>query len=57
MFSSASIGAILDGTGWSTTDDTQAAFRVYDDPNDPNDPNGPIDYVTIRNLVIRNMPH
>ena len=54
---SASIGAILDGTGWTTTDDTQAAFRVYDDPNDPNDPNAPIDSVTIRNLVIRNMPH
>ena len=33
--------AILDGTGWTTTDDTQAAFRVYDDPNDPNDPNDP----------------
>jgi hypothetical protein len=31
-------GAILDGTGWTTTDDSQAAFRVYDDPNDPNDP-------------------
>ena len=30
---------------------------MYDDPNDPNDPNGPIDSVTIRNLVIRNMPH
>jgi parallel beta-helix repeat protein len=49
-------GAILDGTGWMTTDGTQAAFRVYDDPNDPNDPNDPIQYVTIRNLVIRNMP-
>ena len=48
--------AILDGTGWTTTDDSQAAFRVYDDPNDPNDPNGPIDSVTIKNLVIRNMP-
>ena len=47
-------GAILDGVGWSTTDDSQAAFRVY---NDPNDPNGPIDNVTIRNLVIRNMLH
>ena len=57
ILSSASIGAILDGTGWTTTDDTQAAFRVYDNPNDPNDPNGPIDSVTIRNLVIRNMPH
>jgi len=40
-------GAILDGTGWTTTDDTQAAFRAY---------NEDIDYVTIRNLVIRNMP-
>ena len=49
-------GAILDGTGWTTTDDTQAPFRVYDDPNDPNDPNTAIDNVTIRNLVIRNMP-
>ena len=41
-------GAILDGTGWSTSDDTQAAFRAH---------NEDIDYVTIRNLVIRNMPH
>ena len=49
-------GAVLDGTGWTTTDDTQSAFRVYDDPNDPNDPTDPITYVTIRNLVIRNMP-
>ena len=49
-------GAILDGTGWTTTNDTQAAFRVYDDPNDPNDPSADIDSVTIRNLVIRNMP-
>ena len=40
-------GAILDGTGWTTTDDTQAAFRAH---------NQDIDYVTIRNLVIRNMP-
>ena len=48
--------AILDGIGWATTDDTQAAFRVYDDPNDPNDPNTPVDNVTIQNLVIRNMP-
>jgi parallel beta-helix repeat protein len=40
-------GAILDGTGWTTTDDTQAAFRVY---------NENIDSVTIRNLVISNMP-
>ncbi len=40
-------GAVLDGTGWSTSDDTQAAFRAH---------NEDIDYVTIRNLVIRNMP-
>jgi parallel beta-helix repeat protein len=40
-------GAILDGTGWSTGDGTQAAFRAQ---------NEDIDYVTIRNLVIRNMP-
>ena len=40
-------GAILDGTGWTTADDTQAAFRAH---------NEDIDYVTIRNLVIRNMP-
>jgi hypothetical protein len=40
-------GAILDGTGWSTSDDTQAAFRAH---------NEDIDYVTIRNLVIRKMP-
>ena len=37
-------GAILDGTGWTTSDDTQAAFRAH---------NQDIDYVTIRNLVIR----
>jgi len=49
-------GAIIDGTGWTTTERTQAAFRVYDDPNNPNDPNDPISDVTIRNLVIRNMP-
>ena len=40
-------GAILDGSGWTTADDTQAAFRAH---------NEDIDYVTIRNLVIRNMP-
>jgi parallel beta-helix repeat protein len=40
-------GAILDGTGWSTTDASQAAFRAH---------NEDIDDVTIRNLVIRNMP-
>jgi parallel beta-helix repeat protein len=48
--------AILDGSGWTTTERTQAAFRVYDDPNDPNDPTDPVNDVTIRNLVIRNMP-
>jgi len=42
-------GAILDGTGyWPVSDDTQAAFRAH---------NQDIDYVTIRNLVIRNMPY
>ena len=40
-------GAILDGSNWSTTDTTQAAFRAH---------NQDIDYVTIRNLVIRKMP-
>jgi parallel beta-helix repeat protein len=40
-------GAILDGSNWSTTDSTQAAFRAH---------NQNIDYVTIRNLVIRRMP-
>jgi parallel beta-helix repeat protein len=40
-------GAILDGTGWTTTDATQAAFRAH---------NADIDDVTIRNLVIRSMP-
>jgi parallel beta-helix repeat protein len=42
-------GAILDGTGWTTSDPayTQAAFRAH---------NENIDGVTIRNLVIRNMP-
>ena len=40
-------GAIMDGTGWTTTDGTQAAFRAH---------NENIDNVTIRNLVIRNMP-
>jgi len=42
-------GAILDGSGyWPISDDTQGAFRAH---------NEDIDYVTIRNLVIRNMPH
>jgi parallel beta-helix repeat protein len=40
-------GAILDGAGWVTTDSTQGAFRAH---------NQDIDAVTIRNLVIRNMP-
>jgi hypothetical protein len=40
-------GAILDGSDWSTTESTQAAFRAH---------NQDIDYVTIRNLVIRKMP-
>ena len=40
-------GAILDGTGWTTTDSSQGAFRAH---------NQDIDNVTIRNLVIRNMP-
>jgi parallel beta-helix repeat protein len=40
-------GAVLDGAGWATSDRTQAAFRAQ---------NEDIDYVTIRNLVIRNMP-
>jgi len=40
-------GAILDGSNWVTTDTTQAAFRSH---------NQDIDYVTIRNLVIRKMP-
>ena len=40
-------GAILDGSRWSTSDATQAAFRAH---------NQDIDYVTIRNLVIRSMP-
>jgi parallel beta-helix repeat protein len=40
-------GAIIDGTGWKTADPNQAAFRAHDQD---------IDAVTIRNLVIRNMP-
>jgi parallel beta-helix repeat protein len=40
-------GATLDGSGWSTTDDTQGAFRCS---------NQDIDNVTIKNLIIRNMP-
>ena len=40
-------GAILDGTGWTTGDPTEGAFRAHSQD---------IDDVTIRNLVIRNMP-
>jgi parallel beta-helix repeat protein len=40
-------GATLDGTGWTTADDTQGAFRAH---------NQDINDVTIRNLVIRKMP-
>jgi parallel beta-helix repeat protein len=40
-------GAILDGSTWATSDSTAAAFRAH---------NQDIDYVTIRNLVIRKMP-
>jgi parallel beta-helix repeat protein len=40
-------GAILDGSGWSTSDPDQGAFRSH---------NEDIDDVTIRNLLIRNMP-
>jgi len=40
-------GSILDGSRWTTSDDTQAAFRAH---------NQDIDYVTVRNMVIRNMP-
>ena len=40
-------GAVLDGSGWSTSDPNQGAFRAH---------NEDIDDVTIRNLVIRDMP-
>jgi len=40
-------GAILDGTGWSTSDDTAAPFRALDQG---------ISSVTVSNLVIQNMP-
>ena len=40
-------GAVLDGSGWITTDTTQAAFRSHLQD---------IDRVTIRNLTIQNMP-
>lgn len=40
-------GAILDGTGWVTSDNTQGAFRAS---------NQDIDDVLISNITIRNMP-
>ena len=40
-------GAIIDGSGWSATDTTQALFRAH---------NQNIDDVVIRNLVLRNSP-
>lgn len=40
-------GAILDGSGWQTSDPLAAAFLAH---------NQDIDDVTIRNVVIRNMP-
>ena len=40
-------GAILDGAGWTTSVDHEAAFMAH---------NLDVDNVTIRNLVIRNMP-
>ena len=40
-------GAILDGTGWSTTDPDAAAFKAL---------SVNVDFVAIRNLTIRNMP-
>ena len=40
-------GAVLDGSGWTTADPSQGAFRAH---------NQDIDHVTIRNLVIRRMP-
>jgi parallel beta-helix repeat protein len=40
-------GAILDGTGWTTTDHNDGAFRTL---------KVDVDNVTISNLVIRNMP-
>lgn len=41
-------GAILDGTAWTTSDATQAAFRSHLE--------GTINDVQIRNLTIQNMP-
>lgn len=40
-------GAIIDGSGWSTTDRSQGLFRAH---------NQNIDDVIIRNLIIRNSP-
>ncbi len=40
-------GAVLDGTGWVSSDSTQGAIRAH---------NQDIDDVTIQNVVIRNMP-
>ena len=42
------LGAILDGSTWATVDEGAAAFRCFGNEN--------VDNVTIRNLVIRNMP-
>jgi parallel beta-helix repeat protein len=39
-------GAVLDGSGWTTTNDLDAAFRAY---------NEDVDNVTIRNLFFRNL--
>jgi len=49
-------GAILDGSGWATTDEHQAAFRAFDCPACTPPTTQDIDNVTIKNLVIRNMP-
>ncbi len=40
-------GATFDGSGWATTDQTQAAIRAH---------NEAVDRVTLRNLAIRHMP-
>ena len=40
-------GAVLDGSGWTSADANQGAFRAQDQN---------VDNVTIRNLVIRRMP-
>jgi parallel beta-helix repeat protein len=40
-------GAVLDGTGWTTSDRKEGAFRTI---------SVDVDSVTIRNLIIRNMP-